>query len=102
MTTLTAPTAHPTKLRNGSWGATVKTATHLDAGDSITITTKTGKTWTAEIAKVVWRGSQEGLHVLIVATRSTPRSTNPDRCRTCHGRGRYDGCDRCGAESQTI
>ena len=66
---MTTIQASPTKLRSGEWGAKVQTA-NVSEGDSIQITTRAGKSWTASVAKVVWRG--EG--VAIVATRSKPKT----------------------------
>src|SRR5690606_27312903 len=64
MTHYTA-TATPTKLKNGSWGARVA-STYVRAGDIVRITTRGGKSWDAEITKVVWSGNG----VSICATRS--------------------------------
>ena len=72
--------ASPTKLRDGSWGATVKGPATV--GETIKITTKAGKSWEAKISKVVWTGNG----VTIVATgdsgsssgsKYTPRNTYP-------------------------
>ena len=57
--------ATPTKLKSGDWGATVK-STDVSVGDTITVTTRAGKTWDATVAKVVWTGNG----VAIVATDS--------------------------------
>lgn len=56
--------ATPTKLRSGNWGARVQGRVH--EGDVITITTRAGKSWQAEVAKVVWSGNG----VSICATES--------------------------------
>lgn len=61
--------ATPTKLRNGNWGARVKSA-QVSAGDVVRITTRSGKTWEARIVKVVWSGDG----VAICATESLDRS----------------------------
>ena len=57
--------ATPAKLRNGSWGARVQG--RVSAGDSVQITTKAGKSWTATVSKVVWSGNG----VSICATESS-------------------------------
>jgi len=44
--------ANPCKLRNGNWGA--KTAEPVEAGDTVQIVTRAGKTWRADITTVVW------------------------------------------------
>lgn len=102
--TLTAAT--PTKLRSGAWGAKV-TGT-VTAGDTIRVTTRSGKSWDAVVAKVVWTNGE----VAIVATESIDRpAPRPaaSRCSSCRchrernaghpGSILYDGCDRCGCES---
>jgi len=57
--------ATPTKLRNGSWGARVSGT--AGKGETICITTRSGKTWNAKVAAVIWTGNG----VSIVATVST-------------------------------
>lgn len=59
-------TASPIKLKNGEWGAKVSGTPRV--GERITITTSAGKSWSAEVAKVVWSGDG----VAIVATRTEP------------------------------
>lgn len=56
--------ATPAKLKSGEWGARVQG--QVDVGDSITITTKSGKSWIATVTKVVWSGNG----VSLVATES--------------------------------
>ncbi len=46
--------ATPCKLRNGRWGARAPASTK--AGDTLTITTKAGKSWQAVVDCVVWTG----------------------------------------------
>lgn len=43
------------KLRDGSWGAKVQSS-DVVRGQTITITTKSGKSWDATITRVVWSG----------------------------------------------
>jgi len=57
-------TATPTKLRSGDWGARVQG--RVATGDSITITTRSGKSWTATVSRVLWSGDG----VAICATES--------------------------------
>lgn len=87
MTYYTA-TATPTKLKNGSWGARVA-STYVRAGDIVRITTRGGKSWDAEITKVVWSGNG----VSICATRSIGSSTGRRAPRNSTTR---TGC-RCGS-----
>lgn len=76
--------ATPTKLRSGDWGA--KVHGHVHEGDTIQITTRAGKSWSAVVAKVVWPGDG----VAIVATQSSSNGhrhhrRDPDAyvCRVC-------------------
>lgn len=67
--------ATPTKLKNGSWGARVQGTAHQ--GDTVTITTRGGKSWRARITCVLWSGKG----VSICATESLdrpPRSSRRD------------------------
>lgn len=81
--------ATPTKLRSGEWGAKVKGS--VQVGDSIQITTKAGKTWTAVIKNVVWTGDD----VSIVATESRSDNGYTPAKRNSRGyveeRGHYAG-----------
>lgn len=73
--TATKLQASPTKLRDGSWGARVRG--YPAQGDTIQITTKAGKTWTATAKKVLWTDGA----VSIVATSSNDgtRTRKPAR-----------------------
>lgn len=69
-------TATPIKLKNGSWGARVQGS--VDVGAKLDVQTKSGKTWTATVERVVWSGSG----VTIVATRSrSRRGSGREDCR---------------------
>ena len=79
--------AKPKKLRNGQWGAVVDGV--VSSGDTITITTAAGKSWTATVSRVIWVGGG----VSIVATRS--RSS--EMCADCGERtGTVDAPDSSG------
>lgn len=67
-------TATPTKLRDGSWGATVK-STSIKTGDTVQITTRGGKSWTARVSRVVWSGNG----ISICATASLDRPARSSR-----------------------
>lgn len=56
----TITTATPTKLRNGDWGARVN-SDQIREGDTVEITTRAGKTWTAAIVKVLWSGDGKAI-----------------------------------------
>jgi hypothetical protein len=76
-------TATPAKLRNGSWGARIEAP--VKAGDTITITTRGGKSWQARVTKILWTGDGAS----IVATESLDRpagsqpARTPGRCVKC-------------------
>ncbi len=74
MTTTQKIPASPKKLRSGAWGASAKTS-DISVGDVVTITTRAGKTWDAEVTQVIWSGacswSKNGSSIL--ATRSLDR-----------------------------
>ena len=73
--------ATPCKLRNGNWGA--KTSSSIQAGDTVTITTRGGKSWDALVEHVVWTGDG----ISICATSSVDsRPTQP------RSRGTWTGC----------
>lgn len=67
--------ASPAKLRNGSWGARVEGIAVV--GDTLTITTKGGKTWNAVVARIVWQGNG-----VTLCTTGSPPSSEPARSRT--------------------
>jgi len=82
-------TATPTKLRTGDWGARVPNE-HIEEGDLVVITTKAGKSWTAVVEKVVWKGN--GIAICATESRSggcrythapTRRNYGPGRCQDC-------------------
>lgn len=64
-------TASPAKLRNGDWGA--KVSGPVQAGDTVTITTRSGKTWESEIADVL--SSTDGISLCTTVQRSSRRSS---------------------------
>lgn len=69
-------TATPAKLKSGAWGARVP-STSVEVGESIEIRAKSGKTSTATVSAVVWRGSD----VTLVATASLDRPASAGRGR---------------------
>ena len=58
--------ATPAKLKSGDWGARVRNA-QVSPGDIMQITAKSGKTWSATVSRVLWRGDG----VALVATRQS-------------------------------
>ncbi len=78
----TTTTAKPAKLRNGSWGARVASET-IQAGDTITITTKAGKTWDAEVVKVVWHGDGVSLCTTESVSPRPEARRGPPECEVC-------------------
>lgn len=97
--------ATPAKLKNGNWGARVQSA-DVREGDTVTITTRAGKSWQAQVELVVWRGDD----IAICATSSldwpsTPApSTSSEAISSVRGGARRDAgtnrrggsCDNCG------
>lgn len=84
---MTKITATPAKLRNGNWGARV--TGRVSAGSVVTIKTRSGKTWDAQVERVLWTGDG----VSLCATRSLDRkpSTSTRRC-----------CEQCGRRSHRL
>jgi hypothetical protein len=81
-TTATTTPATPKKLRDGSWGALAQSES-VAAGDTVKITTKAGKSWTATVSKVLWSGDGKA----ICRTRSSRGAIDNDtsRCGICGG-----------------
>lgn len=48
--------ASPAKLRDGSWGARV--VGEAREGDTIRITTRSGRSWAAVVTRVLWTGTR--------------------------------------------
>lgn len=85
--------ATPARLRSGAWGAKIegKIARRIQKGQQIQIRTRSGKSWQATIAKVVWRG----VDVAFVATEDDGHGRSR---RSNNGRG-Y--CSACGHDADT-
>ena len=66
-----------TKLRSGDWG--VRSDQALKVGDAVTVTTKSGKTKTEKILKVIWTDNK----VWLAAIEKTNR---PYECEECGDR----------------
>jgi len=89
---MSALTVSPIKLRNGSWG--VKGPGILEPEMAVVVKTKAGKTWTAMVTKVVWRGNGTAIAATQSLDRPARRSSNyqrverkpmPGRCKGCGG-----------------
>lgn len=97
--------ATPTKLRNGSWGAKVQ-STNVREGDVVTIITRGGKSWDAQVSRVLWIGdavaicATESLEGKPARSRSVGSSGNCSRCcRTATRTAQiWEDCPYCGAE----
>lgn len=91
MTNATIKAASPAKLRDGSWGAKVQGS--VSVGDTINITTKAGKSWTATVQKVVWTG--DGVSLVATASSGGNKGGYTPAVRNSRGyvdqRGHYDG-----------
>ena len=70
------PTGTPAKLNNGSWGA--RTTEPVAPGQTITVTTRTGKSWDATVNEVLWNDHS----VWLVSTR---KHNTPSKPKTCLG-----------------
>lgn len=84
MTAATATTTTPAKLRDGSWGA--RTTTPVQTGDTITITTKSGKTWDARVGRVIWTNGTACLVSTSTGAARTSRGPIGCRCPECDER----------------
>lgn len=66
-------TATPKKLNNGSWGVWASSE-DVAVGTVVTVATRSGKTWDAQVTRIIWRGKGGA----ICETRSV-RQTPPAR-----------------------
>lgn len=97
---MTTSTSHlkatPAKLRSGNWGARVQSIT-ADEGAIVSIETKAGKVWLAQITRVVWRGDgvtlceTRGIKTEANATSPTPRTKRGSSARRPRSGGRCRG-----------
>lgn len=83
---MSAYTASPAKLRDGSWGARVMSPV-VKAGDTVRILTKAGKSWTATVSRVVWTG--QGISLCATGSGNAGHQHS-------HSRGKWTGCS-CGS-----
>lgn len=60
-------TGHPAKLRDGTWGAHVNAPTAA-AGDTVHIETRSGKTWTEIVDRVIWSGHDSDGNECVLVT----------------------------------
>jgi len=101
--------ATPTKLSDGSWGARVS-ALGLKVGTKVTITTRAGKSWDAQIGRIV--SEKDGVTTVSTRKLATPSNYSPtpaplytatstSTCDEC-GRGgaRYTAYDSSGLEGR--
>lgn len=68
--------ATPAKLKSGAWGARVA-STAVSVGDEVTIVAQSGKSWTATVSQIVWKGPD----VTLVATGQVPQGGTCDNCQ---------------------
>ncbi len=75
--------ASPMKLRDGSWGAKVRSA-DVKIGDTVTITTRAGKSWDATVSRVLWTG--DGAAICATSRTSDSQSqSRPNYTAKCCG-----------------
>lgn len=71
--------ATPAKLKSGAWGARVA-GYQVAVGDEVSIAAQSGKTWTAVVAQIVWKGPD----LTLVATGQAAHShSHSGRCKGC-------------------
>lgn len=90
MSTTTSIPASPKKLNTGAWGAWASTES-VKVGDTLAISTKSGKSWTARVTKVIWRGKGGA----ICETLSAPRA-QPARRQSYRPQRAYASAPSCG------
>lgn len=86
--------AKPIKLRDGSWGACIQGT--VEEGEIVTITTRAGKEWGAQVTRVVWSGERDGKPLSILATRSIESrlgTVTPIRKETADETGELPYCE---------
>jgi len=80
-----------TKLRDGSWG--VRAPASTKAGDTITVTKKSGETKVERVERVLWTGDGIALCALAPSSgysaqrvqRTSSAGGTSGRCRECRG-----------------
>ena len=83
--------ATPLKLQNGGWGAKVSGVPK--AGERISITANSGKSWEATVERVLWTG--EGISICSTSSVSKGHSSSARGNRAPHRRS----CPNCGLSS---
>lgn len=58
---------HPARLRDGTWGAHVNSPS-AQPGDTINIETRSGKTWTEVVERVIWSGTDSDGNECVLVT----------------------------------
>lgn len=72
-------TASPAKLQDGSWGA--RLIVEVKPGDTVTIQTKSGKSWSAVVDQIVWSGHG----AWVVSLRKPKAEPGRRRCMVVFG-----------------
>jgi len=80
--------ATPAKLKSGEWGARVTSP--VSVGDTVTITTKSGKSWDATVTRVVWKG--DGVSLCATGGGDRPKSGGRRTGCSCGSREDAHGC----------
>lgn len=78
--------ATPAKLKNGQWGA--KAQGRIQAGDTITITTRGGKSWDAKVSRVLWSDGK----ITLCSTSKTSGRSSRRSSRRSSGTCSVSGC----------
>lgn len=82
--------ANPKKLKSGAWGALAKTES-VRTGDTLQITTRAGKSWTATVRKVLWSGNGVAICATASSGGSTPSALERYRAGDMYHGTQYEG-----------
>ena len=96
-------TANPCKLHDGTWGVRI-TGRRARVGEIVRVETRSGKTWNATIASIVWEG--DDVMIASPAQGAVAPHIDTSRLAGCV-RGRrtaartsqiWEPCESCGTE----
>lgn len=88
-----------TKLRDGSWGLRINNNAHVVAGQTVTVTKKSGETKVEQVGRVLWSG--DGVTLATILTGSSVRGSSTKRtwtgcsCGSVEEYGKSSDCFSC-------
>lgn len=89
--------AKPKKLRDGSWGAVAEGV--AEVGDTLTLITKSGKSWNTKVTKVIWSGDNKfgpGKITIVETSGGKKKQTRKvDEGEVCSECGRSGATELC-------